>query len=141
MTACCVRVFLNESYEAKKYEYGVPKSTVIINLINICHPLKFICMRLFKKWMNTGEVSISKLREVIQMSVKKNRVGRPTSLILVEEAFLVVAAEIEVDHGFHIETAMIESELQCVVESVNVGPICKEIYPKSATKYYRTFVK
>ena len=36
--------------------------------------------------MKTGEVSISKLREVLHISAKNNKVGRPTYLSLDEES-------------------------------------------------------
>ena len=39
INTCGVRVFLNESYEDIKSEYGIPKLTMKIHLSNIGHPL------------------------------------------------------------------------------------------------------
>ena len=65
--------------------------------------------------MKIVEVSISKLREVIQISVNLNKLVRPTYLIPDEEALVVAAADIEGDHGSPVETNMISSELQSTV--------------------------
>ena len=75
--------------------------------------------------MKTVEVPISNLREGLQLSVKKNKLGRPTYLIPDEEAFSISAADIEVSHGFLIDTATIAYELQCVVSSVEEIQRCK----------------
>ena len=40
ITACGVRMLLNESYEDTKAEYGIPRSTMTGNLRKICHPLQ-----------------------------------------------------------------------------------------------------
>ena len=56
--------------------------------------------------MKKREVSRSKFREVIQISVKTNKVGRPTYLILYEETLVVTAAYIEGYHGLPIYTAI-----------------------------------
>ena len=54
MTTCGVRVLLNASYEYLKYDYGILRSTITINLRNICHPLKYRTMRHLKQRTNTG---------------------------------------------------------------------------------------
>ena len=57
--------------------------------------------------MNTGDVSRSKIREVLQLSIKMSKVGRPTYFIPNEEEFVVSAADIEGAHGFPMDTATI----------------------------------
>ena len=54
---------------------------------------------------------------------------------------MVIAAEIEVDHGLPVETATISAELQYVVASVKSRPTCKKITHNAAAKYYHTVMK
>ena len=105
MTACGVRLLLNSSYKYLKSEYGILSSTTTSHLGNICHPLKCINMMHLQQRANTGEVSISKLREVLQKFVKRNKVGRPTYLSPNEESFVVEAAEKEGANGLPIDTS------------------------------------
>ena len=72
MTAFGVRVLLNASYEYLKAKYGILRSNMKIHLRKICHPLQCRNMREFQKRIKTGEVSRSKLREVLELSVKNN---------------------------------------------------------------------
>ena len=131
MTTCGVRVFLNASYEDIKYECGIPRSTMTSNLRKICHPLQCRNVRHLQQRMKKREVSRSNLREVIQLSVKNNKVVIPTYLIMDEESFVVAAAEIEGAPRLPVDTTMIAAELQCVVASVNARPTHKEISLKS----------
>ena len=68
--------------------------------------------------MKTGDASISKLIEVLQLSVKENKLGRPTYPSPDEEAFVVAAKYIEGDNGLPIYTTSITYEIYSVVESV-----------------------
>ena len=61
--------------------------------------------------MKTGEVSRSNLREVLQISVKMNKVGRPTYLSPDEDSLVVEAIEIESSHELTVNTATISAEL------------------------------
>ena len=107
MTACVARVLMNASYEDMKYYYGIPRSTMTINLRKICLSLQCRNTRQLQQRMKTGEVSRSNIREVIHQYVKKYKVGRPTYLILYEETLVVTAAYIEGNNGLPIYTAII----------------------------------
>ena len=52
---------------------------------------------------------------MIQLCVKKNKVGRSTYLIPYKEYFVVASSDIEGDHGFTIETPLMASELNIAV--------------------------
>ena len=67
MNACVARVLMNASYEDVKAMYGIPISTMKIHMRNICHTLYYRNMRKFQQRMKTGDVSRSKLREVLQL--------------------------------------------------------------------------
>ena len=82
--------------------------------------------------MKTGEVSISNPREVTQLYVKMNKVGRPTYLIPGEESLVVAEEEIEGNHGLPVNTATISTELQYVVASVKAIETCKNITHNTA---------
>ena len=53
--------------------------------------------------LKRGEVSRSKLLEIIKMSVQKIKVRRPTYLDSDEEALVVASADIEGAHGMPID--------------------------------------
>ena len=67
--------------------------------------------------MKTGHVPRSKLIEVLQLSIKNNKVGIPTYLSSEKEEFVVSASHIEGSHGFPIDTALIVDKLYSVIES------------------------
>ena len=140
MTAC-VGVLINESYAEMKPKYGIPRSTITCHLRKICLPLQCRNMRQLQQRMKTGEVSRSKLIEVLQLSAKNNKVGRPNYLSLDEESLVVVAADIEGAHGLPINTFSISYELQFVLASVKARPTCKKITYSAAAKYCPVVVK
>ena len=78
------RVLLNASDEDLKYGYGIPSSNITSNMRRICPLLQFRNMRHLRQIMKTVEVSISKIIEMLQMSVKRNKVVIPTYLSLYE---------------------------------------------------------
>ena len=78
---------------------------------------------------------------MIQPSVKKTTVVRPTYLSPYEESFVVATEEIEVAHGLPIDTALMAYELKIVVESVKEKPAYKDIAPQSASNYCCIVVK
>ena len=82
-------------------------------------------------------MSISKLLEIIKMSVQKIKVGRPTYLNSDEEALVVASVEIGSAHGLPIDVNTLGSELQFVIKEVNARQLTKEITPKSSSKYNR----
>ena len=92
MTLCVARVLMNESYEEMKSKYRIPRSTMIGHLINIRLPLQCRNMIKLQKRMKKGELSRSTLREVLQLSIKMNKLVIPTYLSQYEEA-LVFAEE------------------------------------------------
>ena len=73
MTKCVARVSINESYEEMKSKHGIPRSTMTIHLINICLSLQCRNTRKLQQRMMTREVSRSKPREVLQLSIKMNK--------------------------------------------------------------------
>ena len=111
------------------------------HLRKICFPLQCINMRKLQQRMKKREVSRSKFREVIQISVKTNKVGRPTYLSLDEELLVVAAAEIEGAHGLPVDTATISAELQSIVAYVKARPTCKKITHNAAAKYCHAVAK
>ena len=56
-------------------------------------------------------MSISKLLEIIKMSFKKIKVGRPTYLNSDEEALMIASEEIEGSHGLPIGFYALGAEL------------------------------
>ena len=70
MIICVAMVLMNALYEYMKSKYSIPRSTITSHVRNICHPLQYINMRQLQKRTKTGEVSISNLREVLQISIK-----------------------------------------------------------------------
>ena len=91
--------------------------------------------------MNTGEVSISSLREVLQISVKMNKVGRITYLCLDEWELVVAAADIEFYNVLPVDTDMILDVLQYVLALGKARPTCKKIPHNAASKYFHAVVK
>ena len=116
MTVCGVRVLLNAYYKDIKYEYGIPRLAMASHLRKICHPLQCRNMRQLHQRTKTGEVSIPNIREVLHMSVKKNKVGRSTYLSPCEELFMITASDIEDSHGLPIDTYLISDEMQSGIE-------------------------
>ena len=111
-------------------KYGINSSTMKINLSKIFQPLQCKNMRNFNQKMKIGKVSRSNLREVLQLSVRNNKVGIPTYLSPDKEVFVIAEVEIEVYHRLPINTALISDELQGVFESVKSIPTCKGIPPQ-----------
>ena len=64
-------------------------------------------------------MSISKVLEIVKMSVQKVKVGRPTYLNSYREALVVSSAEIEGAHGLPIDVNKLGPELKFVIQSVN----------------------
>ena len=82
---------------------------------------------MFKK----GEVSRSKMLEIIKTYVQNIKVGRPTYLNSDEEALAVASAEIEGAHGFTIDVSTLGAELHFFMKAVNARQSIKDIEPKS----------
>ena len=94
MTAYQIWVLSNASYDQLKYKYGIPKSTMKRYLENICPPLQCRNTQHVHQILKKGEVSGSKVFEIINMFVQNVKVGKPTYLNSDEEALLVALAEI-----------------------------------------------
>ena len=87
--------------------------------------------------LKKGEVSISKLLDIIKMYAQKIKFGRPTYLISDEETLVVALAEIEGTHGLPIDVNTLGAELQFFMKAVNAQKSTKYITPKSSSKYTR----
>ena len=83
------------------------------------------------------EVLISKVLEMIKMSVHRIKVGRPTYLNSDEEALVVASEEIEGAHGLPIDFNTLGVELQLVIKSVNARQSTNYITPKASSRYTR----
>ena len=73
----------------------------------------------------------------INISDQKIKTGIPTYLNSDEESLVVASAEIEVDHGFHIDVNTLGDELQLFIKSVNARQPTKDITANSSSKYTR----
>ena len=80
MTACQIRVLSNASYDQLKSDYVITKSTLKRYLVKICRPIQWRNVQYVHKIFKRGEVSISKVIEIIKMSVQKIKVRIPTYL-------------------------------------------------------------
>ena len=78
LTAYHIRVLCNTSYAHLKYEYGITKSTLKSYLEKVCPPLQCRNAQYLHQMLKKGEVSKSKLLEIIMMFVQKIKVGRTT---------------------------------------------------------------
>ena len=116
MTACQIRVLLNTSYDQLKSEYRIPKSTLKRYLAKFYPPLQCRNAQHVHKMLKKGEVFKSKVLEIINMSVQKIKVGRPTYLNSDEEALVVASAEIEGAHGLTIDVNTLGAELKFAIK-------------------------
>ena len=66
--------------------------------------------------LKKGEVSISKMLEIIITSVQKIKFGRPTYLNSDEEALVVALEEIEVAHRLPIDVNKLGAELKFFIK-------------------------
>ena len=119
LTACHIRVLSNTYYDQLKSEYSIPMSTLEHYLAKICPPLQCRNAQHVHQMLKRGEVSRSKVLEIIKMSVPKSKVGRPTYLDSDEEALVVPLSEIEGDHGIPINVNTLPAELKLVIKAVN----------------------
>ena len=102
MTACQIRVLSNESYDHFKYEHGIPKSTLKRYLEKVCPPLQCRNAQHLHQMLKKGEVSKSKMLEIIMMFVQKIKVVRPIYLNSDEKSLVFASEEIEDAHGIPI---------------------------------------
>ena len=86
-------------------------------------------------------MSISKVLEIIKMSVQRIKVQRPTYLNSYEDSLVVASAEIEGVHGLPFDVNTLGFELQLVLKAVNAQQSTKEITPKASSKYTRSVIK
>ena len=91
--------------------------------------------------LNKGDVSRSKLVEIIKMSVKTIKVGRQPSLNSYEEELVVASAEIECDHGLPIYVNTFGAKLKFVIKSVSSQQSTKEITYNSSYKCTCSLIK
>ena len=92
LTACHIRVLPNISYDQLKSEFGIPKSKLKHYLEKVCPPLQCINAQHLHQIFKKGEVLRSKVLEIINMSVQKIKIGRPTYLNSYENALVVSSA-------------------------------------------------
>ena len=128
---------MNTLYAQLKSEYSILNSTLKRYLESLCPPLQCRNAQHVHQMFKKGEVLRSKLLEVINMSVQRIKLGRPTYLNLYEEALVVALAEIEGAHGLPIDVNTLGVELQLVIKAVNARQSTKEITPKASSKYTR----
>ena len=69
--------------------------------------------------LKIGEVSISKVLEIINISVQNIKAGRPTYLNAYVEALVIELSEIEGANGILIDINTLGYELQLVIKAVN----------------------
>ena len=79
--------------------------------------------------------------EIINMSVQKIKIGRPTYLNSDKEALVVASAEIEGAHGMPVDVNKLGSELQLIIKVVNARQPNKYITANSSYKYTRSVIK
>ena len=91
--------------------------------------------------LNKGDVLISKVLEIINISVQIIKVGRPTYLNSDEEEFVVGSEEIEGAHGLPIDVNILVVELQLFIKEVNALQSTKVITPKASSNYTRSVIK
>ena len=72
-------------------------------------------------------MSISKVLDIINMSVQKIKVGRPNYLNSDEVALVVASAEIEAANGLPIDVNTLVSEMKLFIKAVNVRKPTKDI--------------
>ena len=141
LTAFQNRVLSNTSYAQLKSEYGIPNSILKRYLAKFCPPLQCRNAQHLHQLLKKGEVSRSKVLEIIKISVQKIKVGRPTYLNRDEEALVVASAEIEGAHGLPFDVSTLGEDLQLVIKSVNTRQPTKQITPKASCKYTRSVIK
>ena len=83
----------------------------------------------------------SKVLEMINMSVQRIKVGRPTYLNSDEESLVVTSAEIEGAHGLPIYFNTLGFKLKLVIKVVNARQSTKDITPKASSNYTRSVIK
>ena len=110
-------------------------------LEKLCPPLECRNAQHVHQMLKRGEVTRSKVLEIIKMSVQKYKTGRPTYLNSDEESLVVASAEIEGDHGFPIDVNTLGDELQLFIKSVNARQSTKDITTNSSSKYTRSVIK
>ena len=110
-------------------------------LEKLCPPLECRNAQHVHQMLKRGEVTRSKVLEIIKMSVQKYKTGRPTYLNSDEESLVVASAEIEVDHGFHIDVNTLGDELQLFIKSVNARQSTKDITTNSSSKHICSVIK
>ena len=140
LTACQIWVLCNTSYAQLKSEYGIPKSTLKHYLAKLCPPLQCRNAQHLHQVFKKGEVPRSKLLEIINLSVQKIKVGKPTYLNSDEEALVVASEEIEGAHGFPTDVNTYGSKLQFFIKAMNAQQSTKDITPKSSSKYTRSVI-
>ena len=93
LIACQIWVLYNTSYAQLKSEYGIPKSTLKSYLEKVCPPLQCRNFQHIHQILKKGEVLISKVLEMIKISVQINKFGKPTYLNSDEESLVVALAD------------------------------------------------
>ena len=71
------------------------------------------------------------------MYVQNIKIGSPTYLNSDEEVLVVASAEIEGDHGLHIDVNTLGGEMKLVIRAVNAQKSTKVITPKASSQYTR----
>ena len=69
--------------------------------------------------LKRGEVTRSKVLEIIKMYVQNIKIERPTYLNSDEEALVVASAEIEGSNGFPIDVDTLVAKLKLVIKAVS----------------------
>ena len=91
--------------------------------------------------LKRGEVSRSKVLDIIKISVKNFKIGRRTYPNTYEEALVVASAEIEGVHGLPIDVNALVAELQLFIKAINARQSTKCITANSSSKYTRSVIK
>ena len=141
LTVCHIWVLSNTYYAQLKSEYGIPNSTLKRYLAKVCPPLQCRNAQHLHQMLKKVEVLRSKVLKMINMSVQKNKVGRPTYLNSYEEALLEALAEIEGAHGLPIDVNTLGAKLPLFIKPVNARQSTKDITPKASSKYTRSVMK
>ena len=91
--------------------------------------------------LNRGDVSRSKVLEIIRISVQTIKVGIPTYLNSYEEALVVALAQIKGAHGLPIDFNIVGAKLKFVIKAVNSQQSTKDITANSSSNYTYLVIK
>ena len=83
----------------QEYEYGVPKSSLNIDIQKIYPLLQSINLDHLQNRVEVGETSLGKVREIVKLKVQMKKNGQPTYLNEDEESLVIVPVGIEGGHG------------------------------------------